>query len=179
MADFLRSTDVGISIEGKGSKESETLFARSSCLPLVAVSAPRSGIHVSKVRVLIFCTSQGRQASTNQQPATTLLTNYHHNKTHQTRRSSMQHTDSTLLRFETLALFVCSLAFGMLLLRIRDFLFGEDVDGGSYHHIDFKKKIEEEEQANLDEIIKDRGCRNLDADLMQLYQNEERQHHQQ
>jgi len=67
----------------------------------------------------------------------------------------------------------------MLLLRIRDFLFGEDVDGGSYHHIDFKKKIEEEEQANLDEIIKDRGCRNLDTDLMQLYQNEERQHHQQ
>jgi hypothetical protein len=76
----------------------------------------------------------------------------------------MQHTDSTLLRFETLALFVFSLAFGMILLRIRDFLFGEDVDGGGgYPHIDFKKKIEEEEQANLDEIVKERGCRNLNT----------------
>jgi len=68
VADFLRSTDVGISIEGKGSKESDDAF-RS--VLLLAVSAPRSGIHVSKVRVLIFCTSQSRQASTNQQPATT------------------------------------------------------------------------------------------------------------
>jgi hypothetical protein len=70
----------------------------------------------------------------------------------------MQHSDSTLLRFETLALFVFSLAFGMLLIKLRDFLFGEDV-GGVSHHIDFKKKLEEEEQANLDEILRDRGCR--------------------
>ena len=71
----------------------------------------------------------------------------------------MQHTDKTLLlRFETLALFVFSLIFGFMLLRIRDFLFGED---RTDHHIDFKKKIEEEEQDNLDEILKTRGCRNL------------------
>ena len=42
-----------------------------------------------------------------------------------------------------------------MLLRIRDFLFGEDIrGGGANHHIDFKKKIEEEEQDNLDEILK-------------------------
>ncbi len=65
----------------------------------------------------------------------------------------MQQTDSTLLRFETLALFIFSLAFGMGLLRIRDLLFGEDFSsGGSHCHIDVKKKIEEEEQANLEEI---------------------------
>lgn len=75
----------------------------------------------------------------------------------------MQHTDKTLLlRFETLALFVFSLIFGFMLLRIRDFLFGEDIKGGGTdHHIDFQKKIEEEEQDNLDEILKTRGCRNL------------------
>ena len=50
-----------------------------------------------------------------------------------------------------------------MLLRIRDFLFGEDISGGggADHHIDFQKKIEEEEQDNLDEILKTRGCRNL------------------
>lgn len=43
-----------------------------------------------------------------------------------------------------------------MLLRIRDFLFGEDISGGggADHHIDFQKKIEEEEQDNLDEIRK-------------------------
>ena len=69
----------------------------------------------------------------------------------------MQHTDSTLLGFETLALFILSLAFGAGLLRIRDVLFGEDISCGSNCHIDVKKKIEEEEQANLDQIIKGRG----------------------
>jgi len=50
---------------------------------------------------------------------------------------------------------VFSLGFGFMLLRIRDFLFGEDIRGvGANHHIDFQKKIEEEEQDNLDEILK-------------------------
>ena len=77
------------------------------------------------------------------------------------------YTDNTLLRFETLALFFLSLTFGMALLRIRDFVFGEDVcnsDSG-IKHIDFKKKIEEEEEANLDELFKGRGS-NFDGSIL-------------
>lgn len=90
----------------------------------------------------------------------------------------MQHIVSTLLLVETLAILVFSLVFGMGLLRLRDFLFGEDGSSGN-HHIDFKKKIEEEEQANLDEILRDRGHRSLDTDLMKIYQHEERLHREQ
>ena len=77
----------------------------------------------------------------------------------------MQYTDNTLLRFETLALFFLSLAFGMGLLRIRDFIFGEDVSNSGIKHIDFKKKIEEEEQANLDELFEGQGS-NFDASIL-------------
>ena len=74
----------------------------------------------------------------------------------------MKYTDNTILRFETLAVFFISLAFGMILLRIRDYIFGEDVSSGSgINHIDFKKKIEEEEQANLDELFKSQGSNKL------------------
>lgn len=76
----------------------------------------------------------------------------------------MEYTDNTILRFETLAVFFISLAFGMILLRIRDYIFGEDVSSSSssgINHIDFKKKIEEEEQANLDELFKSQGSNKL------------------
>ena len=49
------------------------------------------------------------------------------------------------LRFESVALFVFSLAIGILLLKLRDLLFGRGIDGRN-HHISFKKKIEEETQ---------------------------------
>ena len=73
----------------------------------------------------------------------------------------MQHADSTLLRLATLALFFFSLAFGAGLLRIKEYLFG---DVGDNHHIDFKKKREAEEQANLDEMFRVQGS-NLDTDV--------------
>ena len=60
----------------------------------------------------------------------------------------------------------------MCLLWLRDLFFGESIGGGGDHRIDFKKKIEEEEQANLDEMLKDRGCRNLNTELIQIYQKE-------
>mmetsp|Transcript_20754 Transcript_20754/g.41301 ORF Transcript_20754/g.41301 Transcript_20754/m.41301 type:complete len:130 (-) Transcript_20754:72-461(-) len=88
----------------------------------------------------------------------------HTNKTTKYRTKitiTMQHTDSTLLRLETLALFFFSLAFGAGLLRIKEYLFG---DVGDNHHIDFKKKREAEEQANLDEMFRVQGS-NLDTDV--------------
>lgn len=44
-------------------------------------------------------------------------------------------------------------------------VFGRDV-GLSDHHVDFDKKIVEEEQMNLDEILKGGRCKNLDVEFI-------------
>jgi hypothetical protein len=64
------------------------------------------------------------------------------------------------LRFESVALFVFSLAIGILLLKLRDLLFGRGIDGRN-HHISFKKKIEEEEKLNLDVLMRHRRCKSV------------------
>ena len=65
------------------------------------------------------------------------------------------HTGGTLLYLETIALFIFSLVLGVAMLLIRDLLFGQDCSNcGSDKHIDFEKKIQEEERENLEKIIK-------------------------
>jgi len=65
----------------------------------------------------------------------------------------MELTDDLSLRFASLAIFIVSLAVGFVLLGLRDLVFEQDVRiGDGRHAIDFNKKIEEEEQLNLDEI---------------------------
>ena len=64
----------------------------------------------------------------------------------------MELSDAFPLRLVAMAIFVLSLALGLVLLRLRDLVFGQDVgtEGGQRPKIDFRKKIESEEQLNLD-----------------------------
>ena len=65
--------------------------------------------------------------------------------------------DTLPLQLASLLIFFGSLAIGYMLLRLRDIIFGQDVimTKGD-HRIDFNKKIVEEEQLNLDMLVKDR-----------------------
>lgn len=73
----------------------------------------------------------------------------------------MEVSDTFPLYIATIAVFAVSLVLGVVLLRLRDFVFGADIGSLGDHHIDFNKKIEEEEQLNLDEMRKSRRCRNV------------------
>jgi len=63
--------------------------------------------------------------------------------------------ESINVQLASLVIFGLGLLLGLLLLRLRDIIFGGGV-GPTYDHIDFNKKIEEEEKMNLDQILKDR-----------------------
>ena len=63
--------------------------------------------------------------------------------------------ESINVQLASLVIFALGLLLGLLLLRLRDIIFGGGV-GPTYDHIDFNKKIEEEEKMNLDQILKDR-----------------------
>ncbi len=68
------------------------------------------------------------------------------------------------IQLATVAVFIFSLAFGFLLLRLRDVIFGSDVDIGTVdNRIDFNKKIAEEEQMNLDILLKGQKCEVIDT----------------
>ena len=70
------------------------------------------------------------------------------------------------MHIAALAIFLLSLALGVVLLRLRDVIFGPDVGKpNNYHHIDFNKKIVEEEQLNLDEISKGNNKRGVGRKL--------------
>jgi len=61
----------------------------------------------------------------------------------------MEVIDTIPLQLASLLIFIGSLAVGYVLLLLRDVLFGNDVSTKGDHHIDFNKKIEEEEELNL------------------------------
>lgn len=63
--------------------------------------------------------------------------------------------ESVNVQLASLVIFILGLSLGFLLLRLRDVIFGSGV-GPTYDHIDFNKKIEEEEKLNLDQILKNR-----------------------
>ncbi len=63
--------------------------------------------------------------------------------------------ESINVQLASLVIFILGLLLGFLLLRLRDVIFGGGL-GPTYDHIDFDKKIEEEERLNLDQILKDR-----------------------
>jgi hypothetical protein len=65
--------------------------------------------------------------------------------------------ESINVQLASLVIFILGLLLGFLLLRLRDIIFGGGL-GPTYDHIDFDKKIEEEERLNLDQILKDRRC---------------------
>ena len=67
------------------------------------------------------------------------------------------------LQLASIAILVFSLALGFILLRLRDIIFGGDVSTGDHHIIDFNKKIEEEEQLNLDQILNKSRCGTLNT----------------
>ena len=60
----------------------------------------------------------------------------------------MEVIDTIPLQLASLLIFIGSLAVGYILLMLRDVTFGRDSTKGD-HHIDFNKKIEEEEELNL------------------------------
>ena len=64
--------------------------------------------------------------------------------------------DTLPLQLASLLIFFGSLAIGYMLLRLRDIIFGQDVVMTKGDRIDFNKKIVEEEQLNLDMLVKDR-----------------------
>lgn len=71
----------------------------------------------------------------------------------------MEIKNTLLFRFETLVVLLLSLALGYLLLRVRDAVFGDVYSDKSSNiagefHVDFKKKIEQEEELNLNELWK-------------------------
>lgn len=74
--------------------------------------------------------------------------------------------DTISIQLASLAVFALSLALGFALLRLRDLVFGDGVSTAADHHIDFNKKIEEEEQLNLDLILQGRRCKSLDTDAI-------------
>jgi hypothetical protein len=80
-------------------------------------------------------------------------------------KTTTTETNTFLSHFGALTILSLSFMFGWILLKIKDFLFGHDVDVG-YHHIDFQKKIEEEEQLNIDELNKHPICKHLNTNLM-------------
>ena len=59
------------------------------------------------------------------------------------------------IQLASVIIVILGLLSGFLLLRLRDVIFGGGV-GPTYNHIDFDKKIEEEENLNLDRIIESR-----------------------
>ena len=68
------------------------------------------------------------------------------------------------IQLAAVAIFIFSLALGFLLLRLRDIIFGSDVGIGTVdHRIDFNKKIAEEEQMNLDLLLKGQKCEVIDT----------------
>ena len=64
--------------------------------------------------------------------------------------------DTLPLQLASLLIFFGSLAIGYMLLQLRDIIFGQDVVMTKGDRIDFNKKILEEEQLNLDILVKDR-----------------------
>lgn len=64
------------------------------------------------------------------------------------------------IQLASVIIVILGLLSGFLLLRLRDVIFGGGV-GPTYNHIDFDKKIEEEENLNLDRIIESRRGNDL------------------
>lgn len=80
----------------------------------------------------------------------------------------MEVADNFPLHIAAIAIFFLSLALGVVLLRLRDFVFGTEAGKHNNHQINFYNKIAEEEQLNLDELLRggqrvgklDLNCRN-------------------
>ena len=66
----------------------------------------------------------------------------------------MELSDSFPLHIAAIAIFFLSLALGIVLLRLRDLAFGPEAGKPNNRHIDFSKKIAEEEQLNLDQLLR-------------------------
>ena len=83
----------------------------------------------------------------------------------------MEVIDTIPLQLASLLIFIGSLAVGYILLMLRDILFGGDVSTKGDHHIDFNKKIEEEEELNLN--VLGRSSKKLNTESIISYNSTE------
>ena len=79
----------------------------------------------------------------------------------------MEVIDTIPLQLASILIFIGSLAVGYILLMLRDFMFGNDVGTKGDHHIDFNKKIEEEEELNLN--VLGRSSKKLNTESITSY----------
>ena len=83
----------------------------------------------------------------------------------------MEVIDTIPLQLASLLIFIGSLAVGYILLMLRDVMFGGDVSTKGNHHVDFNKKIEEEEELNLD--VLGRSSKKLNTKSIASYNSRE------